>query len=1020
MLGSEGLYANVEAFVDDFTIKVNGDNKFEGQYRASDSEGLQLNGVTFKVKVDNDKVLFTPTGELTADFLRYVGEHGIEIDSEGHVKAILDEETLKVDSEGNIAVQIGDALDKDSEGRVMVVVDGESIIIDANALRLQTKDDALVIEADGVRIKRDESIGEKADGTLFVNLVGSEGIEILHVDNIPVIKVDTDNTLVFTDDGKLHVVARPIIPGDAIKVTSEGDQDKVSVVFDGESIQLGSEGLFVKLGDKKGLELDGADGLGVAVDNVTVKLDSEGKLYSVSTPLNAIHPIKTVTNPDQSVDISLLFDGQTIKLGTSEGLYIPIDKDTIILDGGKIKAKKQLNADGVTIIEDSETLYANIDEKTIIKTNGVLETAVGGWIENPQLIHFINNSASGISYTHLGGGVYRFEGTIGSGLAPVPTDGQIVDITVTNKVGTTPIAVSINNPYKFVDYGTYLAVGDGSPTDELVNLSFEKSTGKFTIDIRPTDATPYTVINGIDLDISGITGIYHTVGANFIPVDGTSVIIKNGVLSTSAPAITPGAGLEYNITPTENILNVLTDSESVAIRSDRLYVPVLVDHTSSEEDLVLTINSEGKPQWLKRAGVTDIIIDGKSIVDEYVATIPVATDSERGVVKFDNDTIVINSEGQIKVVNLVEDITLKHLLLDNVSSEGVRTKHTSEGTIVDPADRVAKLDLTEYSKLNETGYKIELLVDDNPHYVGSEGPDSEGRYILTAKLYDQAGNVLTTSNEIDLPLESMVIDGHIESEPLSDGSSLSFLVLVLKNGKKIRMPMSSVIGGFITIFGDYTGSSSIYGTKNFNGELMNYGHEVITQVQVDPNGSIIWNSSEVCLEVPPYKEGDAVEILDGFNRYKINVKYDDETIKLDSTDNELFVPIDKKTIIIDSSGEVAANIDNATIIYNDFEDQIELPIDNVTVYLSSEGLLKSAGLDVTAGDAIRLDTSEVNGLPVKDINVLYDDKTIVLDSEGKLHVIIDEDSIVINSEGKLEVEQYTVAQVRALWDSIVL
>ena len=94
--------------------------------------------------------------------------------------------------------------------------------------------------------------------------------------------------------------------------------------------------------------------------------------------------------------------------------------------------------------------------------------------------------------------------------------------------------------------------------------------------------------------------------------------------------------------------------------------------------------------FAKTHGVTDIIIDGKSIVDEYVATIPVATDSERGVVKFDNDTIVINSEGQIKVVNLVEDITLKHLLLDNVSSEGVRTKHTSEGTIVDPADRVCR------------------------------------------------------------------------------------------------------------------------------------------------------------------------------------------------------------------------------------------------------------------------------------------------------------------------------------------
>ena len=75
-------------------------------------------------------------------------------------------------------------------------------------------------------------------------------------------------------------------------------------------------------------------------------------------------------------------------------------------------------------------------------------------------------------------------------------------------------------------------------------------------------------------------------------------------------------------------------------------------------------------------------------------------------------------------------------------------------------------------------------------------------------------------------------------------------------------------------------------------------------------------------------------------------------------------------------------------------------------------------MDVKPGDAIQITTSEEAGLPVKYLDVLFDEETVLLNSENELYVPIDKDSIIINSEDLLEVHQYTVAEIRALWHAI--
>lgn len=63
-------------------------------------------------------------------------------------------------------------------------------------------------------------------------------------------------------------------------------------------------------------------------------------------------------------------------------------------------------------------------------------------------------------------------------------------------------------------------------------------------------------------------------------------------------------------------------------------------------------------------------------------------------------------------------------------------------------------------------------------------------YVMTFKLKDNNGNVISTQT-IDLPLETMVVDGYYDSENES-------LVLELKNGNKITIPISDLISGLVT------------------------------------------------------------------------------------------------------------------------------------------------------------------------------------------------------------------------------
>lgn len=83
-------------------------------------------------------------------------------------------------------------------------------------------------------------------------------------------------------------------------------------------------------------------------------------------------------------------DSETIVPNSEGELMVPIDRKTIIIEDGKIKAKIQNFADQITIIQDSEgKLFLELDNRTIhVNDAGQLESIVN--IDNKTIKEGVN------------------------------------------------------------------------------------------------------------------------------------------------------------------------------------------------------------------------------------------------------------------------------------------------------------------------------------------------------------------------------------------------------------------------------------------------------------------------------------------------------------------------------------------------------------------------------------------------------------------------------------------------------
>ena len=145
---------------------------------------------------------------------------------------------------------------------------------------------------------------------------------------------------------------------------------------------------------------------------------------------------------------------------------------------------------------------------------------------------------------------------------------------------------------------------------------------------------------------------------------------------------------------------------------------------------------------------------------------------ENIVIDYDEDIQELQNKTNTNASNINSNTQEINALKDDVE--------TNSENILSNTDDIndIKQQITSFALVTETGNKIELEINNQT-------------YVMTAKLKDKNNNVISTSNEIDLPLETMVVGASYDSQTKE-------LVITLKNGQATRISIADLVSGLVS------------------------------------------------------------------------------------------------------------------------------------------------------------------------------------------------------------------------------
>lgn len=327
--------------------------------------------------------------------------------------------------------------------------------------------------------------------------------------------------------------------------------------------------------------------------------------------------------------------------------------------------------------------------------------------------------------------------------------------------------------------------------------------------------------------------------------------------------------------------------------------------------------------------------------------------------------------------------------------------------------------------LNETANQIILSM-------------SSEDYLLTAKLLNKDGQVIS-QDILDMPLEELVLDGRYEED--SEGG---WLVLVLKNGNEIRVPLAGLIDELATI--EYVDFQDDYLEMKIDSE----GRE---RKRADSEIMILLNSEG---EIRAAKDS---ELAQGMETLRLLIDSEANTRSSeDSRLEQLIINEEEARILGDSelrdliNSEADTRFEEDQLLYASIEEEASIRSSedesirqfiannnsefnarllDLNNRLNSEGAIRlendsilSDRIDSEANKLIKeiedraLGDSEVRQLIVNEANIRYnsdqalsqrinnmspkvDNITIKKDSNNTLSVPIDYDTISVNAQGQL-------------------
>lgn len=173
--------------------------------------------------------------------------------------------------------------------------------------------------------------------------------------------------------------------------------------------------------------------------------------------------------------------------------------------------------------------------------------------------------------------------------------------------------------------------------------------------------------------------------------------------------------------------------------------------------------------------INDEEIRAKGVEDSINAKIPSEASAQNQLA---DKSWVNDNGGKIDTIS-INGTNIPADANKNVDLPSYPTRQSlSINNVDNTSDANKPVSTAQQTAIDSTGHKIDLEIDST-------------NYKVVAKLYDKNNTLISTSNEIDLPLESVVVSGSYDSLTKE-------VVLTLQNGSSIRFSVADLVSGLQT------------------------------------------------------------------------------------------------------------------------------------------------------------------------------------------------------------------------------
>lgn len=606
------------------------------------------------------------------------------------------------------------------------------------------------------------------------------------------LKVPIDEDTIIVEDGKLKSVEKLHADQTTIMQDSEG---KLFLDLDDRTIKVNDTGELEAVVEIDNSTIkEGTNGLYVPIDNDTVFVDTDGRIKSKGdltpgvglewdSPTSRVLNVKLGKTIDEdTTGINVNYDGRTIYWDDTAGhngalrgkdvrsadgsvkvteagleawdLSLPLDNDTIVLDGGVIKATTQVpEVDNVTIKLVDDKLSVPIDNDTIFVEGGKLKAQTMPEVDNETIII---NSEGKLEAVNQMPAIDEKTLVIKDDKLQVAIDNDTIVYDSENEWIEVPNRVlqTENGIYARVDSEETLYIGTytddktlGINNDGELGVKIDDETIVYDKDNDWIEVN-YQTVEFDDGLIAEVDSETTHVKAN---VDNKTIFINSeGQLEGAPNVLVDGTTIIQN---SEDVISVNIDNETIIYNAedDRLEVPNKILQTengiyareTSEIVYIGVLNDETLKADSEGLGVK---IDHETIVydkdNDWIEVNYQFLEGENGIylrndsettfigVDVDGTTILINSEGKLTGA-------------PNVECDERTIVHNSEGKIEVAYDHDTIVFDEENKWLEVDGIEITPIA---PVYIKDDTSES-GNYFLGCG-YDNVTITLNEKNEL--------------------------------------------------------------------------------------------------------------------------------------------------------------------------------------------------------------------------------------------------------------------------------